>query len=53
MEPWTISVILRPFGALILFGLIALPLRLLFQKYAPEGKLKRLLLRRIGGSGNA
>jgi hypothetical protein len=51
MEPWVIAVILRPFGALVLFGLIALPLRLAFQRWMPEGPIKTLLLRRISGSG--
>ena len=50
MEPWVIAILLKPFGALILFGCIALPLRLLYEKHAPEGKLKKFLLRRISGS---
>lgn len=47
MEPWVWAILLKPFGAMILFGCIALPLRLLFKKYAPEGKWKKFLLRRI------
>ncbi len=50
IDPWFLSILLRPFGALILFGCIALPGRLLVQKFMKDGKLKRLLLRRIGGS---
>lgn len=48
MEPWTIAILLRPIGALILFGCIALPGRFLVQKYMKDGKLKRFLLRPIG-----
>ncbi len=39
-----IANLLKPFGALILFGLIALPVRLLVQKHMKEGKFKRFLL---------
>lgn len=45
---WAIAVVLRPFTALILFGLICLPARLAVQKRMKEGRLKRLLLLRIG-----
>ena len=48
MEPWLIGVVLRPFGALIVFGLIALPIRMLLYKFLPDGWLKRLILRPIG-----
>ena len=44
MEPWVLAVVLKPFAALVLFGLIALPCRLLVQRYMRDGKLKRLLL---------
>lgn len=47
MEPWLIALLLKPLGALILFGCIALPGRILVQKYMKEGKLKRFLLLRI------
>jgi hypothetical protein len=49
MEPWVIAILLKPFGALILFGCIALPGKLLVQRYMKDGKLKRLLLTRIDG----
>lgn len=42
MEPWLLAIILKPFGLLLLFGLVALlvfPLR----KHMPEGRLKRIL----------
>ncbi len=44
MEPWVLAIILKPFAALVLFGLIALPCRLLVQRHMKEGKLKRFLL---------
>lgn len=47
LDPWVIALLLKPFGALILFGCIALPGRLLVQRYMKDGKLKRLLLRPI------
>ena len=47
MEPWQIALLLRPLGALIMFGCIALPGRIFVQKYMKEGKLKRFLLLRI------
>lgn len=36
--------ILRPLAALILFGLICLPVRLAVQKWLPPGRLRSLLL---------
>jgi hypothetical protein len=44
---WLLAVVLKPVGALVLFGLIALPLRLAFQRWYPEGKVKRFLLREL------
>jgi hypothetical protein len=48
MEPWIIGVFLRPFAALIIFGLIALPIRLLLGKVLPNNRFKEILLRPIG-----
>jgi hypothetical protein len=48
MEPWLIGVFLRPFAALVIFGLIALPLRMLLSRIIPEGLFKHILLRPIG-----
>ena len=45
---WVIAVVLRPFAALVLFGLICLPARLAVQKWMPDGRTKRLLLLRVG-----
>jgi len=56
---WILALILRPFAALILFGLVCLPARLAVQKM-PDTKVKRVLLLRVGdgwggkhGSGGA
>ena len=45
---WVLALIFRPIAALILFGLICLPLRILCQKAIPEGRIKRILLTPIG-----
>jgi hypothetical protein len=42
---WLLAIVLRPVAALVLFGLIALPLRMAFERWYPEGKVKRYLLR--------
>lgn len=41
---WLVAVVLRPFAALVLFGLICLPARMAVQRWMPPGRLKRLLL---------
>lgn len=43
-----IAMILRPFLALFVFGLIALPLKMVFERFYPNGRVKRFLLRPIG-----
>lgn len=40
----SIALLLRPFVALVLFGLVLLPIRLGVKRYMPEGRVKRLLL---------
>lgn len=45
---WLIAVVLRPFAALLLFGCICLPARLLVQRRMKDGPIKRLLMLRIG-----
>lgn len=37
------ELILKPFLAVVLFGLIALPLSLWIGKFIPEGRIKRIL----------
>ena len=48
MEPWLLSLLLKPFIALLVFGLICLPARLAVHRYMSDGKLKRFLLRPLG-----
>ena len=43
-----LAMALRPIAALILLGLICLPVRLAVQRWWPEGRVKRVLLIRIG-----
>jgi len=47
MEPWMLALILKPFALLFLFGFICLPGRLFVQRFMKDGRLKRLLLKRI------
>ena len=42
-----IALILRPIVALIIFGLILLPIRLAVTRFLPAGAMKRLLLLRV------
>ncbi len=42
---WLTAVFFRQFVALIVVGLICLPIRLLVQRYMADGPLKRFLLR--------
>lgn len=39
-----LGLLLKPLVALILFGLIALPIRLAIVRWCPNGRLKRFLL---------
>lgn len=48
MEPWQIAILIKPFVLLVFFGLIVLPIKLLFQRFLPDGRIKRLLFKRIG-----
>lgn len=45
MEPWQWGILLKPFGALLIFGGIALPIRWLIHKKMPEGKWKNIILK--------
>ena len=47
MEPWMLALILKPFALLFLFAFICMPGRLLVQRFMKDGRLKRLLLKRI------
>lgn len=50
---WLLAVVLKPFAALVLFGLILLPARYAVQKWMPPGRLKKLLLTDLNGSGSS
>jgi hypothetical protein len=47
MEPVHIAIFLKPFAAVLLLWLFLAPIRRLFLRYFPDGKLKRLLLYRL------
>lgn len=44
MDAASWSYLLRPFIMLLLFAAVVIPLKIVFVRYFPEGKLKRLLL---------
>ena len=44
---WLLALLLKPFVALVVLGLICLPARLLIRDKMRDGKLKRFLLRPI------
>ena len=47
MEPWQIAIVLKPFALLVLAVVVLIPARLAAQRFIPEGRIKRLLLRRV------
>lgn len=46
MSYWWLGIALKPFGAFVLL-LMAWPVKVLVQRKMKDGKLKRLLLRRV------
>lgn len=44
---WVLALAVRPFAAFLLLALFGVPARLAVQRYMRDGRLKRLLLRRI------
>lgn len=46
-ESWQIAIFLKPFVMFVLTVLVLYPARVMATRYIPEGKVKRLLLRRI------
>lgn len=50
MENWLVALLIKPFVALVVFGLICLPIRLLVKAKMKDGPLKRFLLRPISGN---
>ena len=47
LEPWQWAILIKPFMLFVVTVLILYPARMAMTRYFPEGKLKRLLLRRI------
>jgi hypothetical protein len=47
MDGWVIAAFLKPFALLVLAVVVLIPARMAVAKWLPDGKLKRLLLRRI------
>ena len=50
MSAWAWAVILKPLGALLIFGGICLPIRMLIHKYMPDGWLKYQILKTRSGT---
>ena len=48
MDAWMWGAILKPFGALVIFGCIALPIRLAIRRYMKDGWLKEQILKPRG-----
>lgn len=46
-ESWQIAIFLKPFVMFVLTVLVLYPARVMATRYIPEGRMKRLLLRRI------
>lgn len=46
-----IAMLLKPFVALVILGLICLPARLAVMRWIPEGRLKRILLFHVSHTG--
>lgn len=53
MGTWLVAVVLRPIIILVVLGLICLPVRLAVKKWLPEGKLKSILLKKVGPKKSA
>lgn len=47
MSEWAIALFLKPFIFLVLFVVVLYPARRAVEKYMKDGKVKRLLLRRL------
>ena len=48
MSSFTLAMLLRPIAALILFGLILLPIRMAVIRWLPPGRIKSILLLPVG-----
>lgn len=47
MEPWQLALLIKPFG-IVIFWLVAAVIARVIMRRIPDGKLKRLLSRRVG-----
>lgn len=47
MEPWQIAIVIKPLAFFLLAAVILYPARRAVMRWMPDGKLKRLLLRRV------
>lgn len=47
MDNFALAMIIKPLFMLVVFGCIVIPVELLVKRYLPEGKLKRILFKRI------
>jgi hypothetical protein len=47
MEPWEWATLLKPLLAFVVLVAICVPVRMAAQRWLPEGRIKRLLLRRL------
>ena len=47
MEPWQIAIVLKPFALLVLAVFVLIPARIAAERLIPEGRVKRILLRRV------
>jgi hypothetical protein len=49
METWLIALLVKPLAAFLVLVVICYPAKMAVARYMSDGKLKRLLLTRIGG----
>lgn len=47
MEGWQIAIVIKPLVFFLLAALVLYPARRAVMRWVPDGKLKRLLLRRV------
>ncbi len=53
MDAWVLALLLKPLGAVLIFGGICLPIRWAVHKWMREGPLKTTLLKHRGGTKDA
>ncbi len=49
METWLIALFIKPFVAFLVLAVICYPIKLAVVRFMRDGRVKRLLLTRIGG----